>query len=64
MRGTGRMKIAHGLLRPLARAVDGIAHNGQRRRTIQRYRRVECVTLARGIHDRQRFLIEQKPPEA
>jgi hypothetical protein len=40
---------AHGagarLVRPLARAADGIAHNRERRRTIRRYRRVQCVVL-------------------
>jgi hypothetical protein len=33
------------LLRPLARVADGLAHNRARRRTIQRYRRVQCVLL-------------------
>jgi hypothetical protein len=32
-------------VRPLARAADGIAHNRERRRTIHRYRHVQCVVL-------------------
>lgn len=37
--------MATRLLRPLARAADGIAHNRERRRAIRRYRRVACVRL-------------------
>jgi hypothetical protein len=33
------------LVRPLVRAIDGIAHNRGRQRAIHRYRRVACVTL-------------------
>ena len=33
------------VLRPLARAVDGIVHNRERRRLIHRYRRVSCVAF-------------------
>ena len=36
------------ILRPIVRADDGIAHNRERRRTINRYRRVDCVVLVPG----------------
>jgi hypothetical protein len=45
MLGLGRREPGSGLLRPLARAVDAIAHNRERRRAIHRYRRVTCVAL-------------------
>jgi hypothetical protein len=50
MRGLGRREPASRLLRPIARVADGIAYNRERRRTIQRYRRVACVALV-GEHD-------------
>ena len=37
------------LLRPLARGVDAAIHNGERRRTIHRYRRVDCVVLVSEV---------------
>jgi len=42
------MQVATRVLRSLARAADGIAHNRERRRMIHRYRRVSCVALVRG----------------
>jgi hypothetical protein len=45
MRGMGSRGVRNRVLRPLARAADGIAHNRERRRLIHRYRRVSCVTL-------------------
>jgi hypothetical protein len=45
MRGATAELTRVGLLRRLARAADGIAHNRERRRTIRRYRRVQCVLL-------------------
>jgi len=46
MHGFGARGAGSRLLRPLVRAADGIAHNRERRRTIQRYRRVACVLVA------------------
>jgi hypothetical protein len=46
MRGLTTRRARTRLLRPLARAADGIAHNRERRRTIHRYRRVQCVLVA------------------
>lgn len=45
MRGSTADGARVRLLRPLARMADGLAHNRARRRTIQRYRRVQCVHL-------------------
>ena len=45
MHGTGTRGAGSRVLRPLARAADGIVHNRERRRLIHRYRRVSCVTL-------------------
>jgi hypothetical protein len=41
------------MLRPLARAADGIVHNRERRRTIHRYRRVDCVALVAEQDEKQ-----------
>lgn len=60
MRGTGPRQRASGLLRPLARAVDGIAHNRERRRMIRRYRRVACVTLVARTHDKPQISHQAK----
>ena len=45
MRVLGRPEPGSRLLRPLARAADGIAHNRERRRRIHRYGRVARVAL-------------------
>jgi hypothetical protein len=50
MRVLGRPEAGSRVLRPLARAADGIAHNRERRKRIHRYRRVARVTLE---HDEQ-----------
>ena len=41
------------LLRPLVRAADGIVHNRERRRMINRYRRVACVALVPESDEQQ-----------
>lgn len=45
MRGTRGEGTRVRLLRPLARGADAVIHNRERRRTINRYRRVRCVLL-------------------
>jgi hypothetical protein len=45
MQGLGARGAGTRILRPIARAADGLAHNRERRRTIQRYRRIDCVVL-------------------
>ena len=52
MRVLGRPEAGARVLRPLARAADGIVHNRERRRRIQRYRRVARVALV-AEHDEQ-----------
>ena len=52
MRELGRREAGSRLLRPVARAADGIVHNRERRRTIHRYRCVTRVALM-GEHDEQ-----------
>lgn len=46
MHALGRPPAGSRLLRPAARAADGIVHNRERRKRIQRYRRVARVALA------------------
>lgn len=46
--------MATRLLRPLARAADGIAHNRERRMAIRRYRRVACVRLVQVCNAERR----------
>jgi hypothetical protein len=53
MRGLGQRGAGPGLVRPLARAADGIVHNRERRRTIRRYRCIARVTLVE--HDEQQW---------
>lgn len=43
------------LLRPIVRAADVIAHNRERKRTIHRYRRVDCVALVANGEEQQRL---------
>jgi hypothetical protein len=45
MHGMGTRTAGARVLRPLARAADGIVHNRERRRRIRRYRCVSCVTF-------------------
>jgi hypothetical protein len=45
MQGLGGRGAGTRILRPIARAADGLAHNRERRRTIHRYRRIDCVVL-------------------
>ena len=52
MRVLGRPEAGSRLLRPLARAADGVVHNRERRRAIHRYRCVARVTLV-GEHEEQ-----------
>ena len=52
MHGLVGREAAPRLLRPVARAADGIVHNRGRRRTIHRYRYVARVTLV-AEHDEQ-----------
>lgn len=63
MRKTRRRQAASRLLRPLARAVDGMAHNGERRMLIRRYRRVACVALAAERHHQSGFDTKESPLE-
>lgn len=58
MRRIGARKTRTRLLRPIARAADGIAHNRQRRRVIHRYRRVACVSLV--AEDEQRRVAQRR----
>jgi hypothetical protein len=53
MRGIGVRQRSTSLVRPLARAADAIAHNHERRRRIQRYRRVACVMLVAPSDDQR-----------
>jgi hypothetical protein len=48
MQGLGTRGAGTRILRPIVRAADGIAHNRERRRTIHRYRRIDCVLLVAG----------------
>jgi hypothetical protein len=52
MRALGQPDAGSRLLRPLARAADGIAHNRERRKRIHRYQRVARVALVTE-HDEQ-----------
>jgi hypothetical protein len=52
MRGLSRGGAGSGVIRPLARAADGIVHNRERRRMIRRYRCAARVTLAPGRGER------------
>jgi hypothetical protein len=45
MQGFAAREAGTRILRPIARAADGLAHNRERRRTINRYRRIDCVVL-------------------
>jgi hypothetical protein len=45
MQGLGAREAGTRILRPIARAADGIAHNRERRRMIHRYRLIDCVML-------------------
>jgi hypothetical protein len=45
MSGMGTRGAGTRILRPIVRAADGIAHNRERRRTINRYRRIDSVLL-------------------
>jgi hypothetical protein len=45
MQGFAAREAGTRILRPIARAADGLAHNRERRRTIHRYRRIDCVVL-------------------
>jgi hypothetical protein len=45
MQGNGARGAGTRILRPIVRAADGIAHNRERRRTIHRYRRIDCILL-------------------
>lgn len=49
----GRPSPGSRLLRPVARAADGIVHNRERRKRIHRYRRVARVALATEHDDQQ-----------
>jgi hypothetical protein len=49
----GRASAGSRLLRPVARASDGIVHNRERRKRIHRYRRVARVALATEHDDQQ-----------
>ena len=53
MRLVGRPEAGSRLLRPLARAADGIVHNRERRRRIHRYRRVARVALVTERDEQQ-----------
>jgi hypothetical protein len=53
MRVFGRPEAGSHLLRPLARAADGIGHNRERRKRIHRYRRVARVALVTEQDEQQ-----------
>jgi hypothetical protein len=54
VRGFRQREAASRLVRPLARAADGIVHNRERRMTIHRYRCVARVTLVGEDDEQQR----------
>lgn len=53
MRVLGPPEAGSRLLRPLARAADGIVHNRERQRRIHRYRRVARVALVTERDEQQ-----------